>query len=121
MTSCTPPRLVNTDFRSITSLTDVAGANAQRITSAAPLVGRKFVAYTLQDVDNKHFDYVARDERVTMLTRSETRERVTFRGGLQCVGQVCSVLVRWSDHEILEFNSESGAIRAWWIEDTSNM
>lgn len=121
VTSCAPPKLVNTDFRSITSLTEVAGANTQRIVSVAPLIGRKFVAYTLQDVDNKHFEYVTHDERVTMLTRGVTIEHVTFRGGLQCVGQVCSVLVRWSDHEALEFDPESGAIKAWWIEDTSDM
>jgi hypothetical protein len=117
--TCAPPPLVNTDFRSITSLTQIPDAAGKRIVSAAPLVGRRFVAYTLQNVDNKHFDYVAPDQRVTMLSDQEVHEQVAFRDGRQCAGQTCGVLEQWSDHEILEFDPESGGIKAWWTEDTS--
>jgi hypothetical protein len=114
---CAPPPLANDDFRSIVALKQVAGADQKRIVSDAPLLGKKFVAYTLYDVDNKHFDYVAPGERVTMLSDGEIRERVAFRDGLQCIGKTCSILVRWSESEILEFEPKSGAVKAWWIED----
>lgn len=119
--ACAPPKLVNTDFRSIASMTQVADLAGKRIDQATPLVGRQFVAYTLQDMDNKHFDYVSPTERVTMQSDQEMREPVAFRDGQHCAGQVCSVLVRWSDHEVLEFDPLSGGIRAWWTEDKSPM
>ncbi len=114
---CAPPPLADDDFRSIIATDQVADVDQKRISSAAPLVGRKFAAYTLQDMDNKHFDYVATGERVTMLSQDERRERVTFQNGLQCIGKTCSLLLRWSESEILEFDPKSGAIKAWWIED----
>ncbi len=111
-----PPRR-NDDFRAILDLTEVSGADKKRIVSADALAGKKFAVYTLEDVDNKHFDYVAPGVRAVMLSTGETREPIAFRDGLQCAGDVCSILLRWSADEILEFDPKSGAIKAWWIED----
>jgi pimeloyl-ACP methyl ester carboxylesterase len=119
--ACAPPPLVNTDFRSIVEMKQLADASARRIAAATPLVGRRFVAYTLEDMDNKHFDYVSPAERVTMESDHVAREQVAFRNGQQCIVQVCSILLRWSDHEILEFDPRSGSIKAWWTEDTSQL
>ena len=116
-TSCAPPALANTDFRSIANLKQVA--QPHRIVSADSLLGRKFVVYTLKDIDNKYIEYVSSAERVTMLSDNVLREPIAFHDGQQCIAQGCGVLLRWSDHEVLEFDPATGATKAWWIENTA--
>ena len=41
---------------------------------------------------------------------------VAFRDGQQCVGTVCTTLIKWSDSQFLEFDAKSGNLVAWWIE-----
>jgi len=114
---CRLPEIADNDFRSILSLKQIAEAETRRIVSVAPLQGKKFAVYTLNDVDNKHFDYIAENARATMESDKEFRESITFRDGTLCVGNTCSVLIRWSDDELLEFDPTSGALKGWWIAD----
>lgn len=114
---CTPPPLSHRDFRSIASLRQIGDPGGRRITSVAPLAGRKFAAYTLQDVDNKELTYDGRGGRSVLTSLSETRESVAFRDGMHCAGQACALLVQWAPGQILEFDADSGDIHAWWIEE----
>lgn len=116
---CIPPPLVKNDFRSILSLKQLALVDRKPITSAEPLVGRKFVAYTLSDVDNKYLRYVSANKRLVMESDSEHPVAVTFHDGLHCASNQCSILLQWSEHKILEFEP-GGRLKAWWIEDVSN-
>jgi hypothetical protein len=115
--TCRSPRRPGDDFRAILDLKEVAEADKKRIVSSTPLAGKKFAAYTLDDEDNKHFDYVSANQRVVMESDAEHHETVTFRDGLQCVGATCRALIQWSDHEVLEFDPKSGELKAWWVED----
>jgi pimeloyl-ACP methyl ester carboxylesterase len=116
---CVPPPLVKNDFRSILNLKQLALVDRKPIASAELLVGRKFVAYTLRDVDNKYLRYVSANKRVVMESDSEHPEAVTFHDGLHCVSKQCSILLQWSEHKILEFEP-NGALKAWWIEDAAS-
>jgi hypothetical protein len=62
---------------------------------------------------------VSQTERVAMDSEHETREPYSFRGGNFCISDVCSELKKWSDKEILEFNTTTGSLRAWWIDDAA--
>lgn len=113
---CPTPALANDDFRSILALNQLAGADTKRISAVAPLVGKRFVTYSLGP-DNRRFDYVATDRRTVMETTRQSSETIAFRNGMQCAGEACSVLERWSERELLEFDPTSGRLAAWWIED----
>jgi pimeloyl-ACP methyl ester carboxylesterase len=115
--ACAPPPRRGDDFRAILNLKEVADADKKRIVSTQALAGKKFTVYTLEDEDNKHFDYVSANQRVVLESTSENRETVTFRDGLQCIAGACRVLIAWSDREVLEFDPKSGELRAWWVED----
>ena len=113
--TCQLAPLSNSDVRSIVRIAQVAGADGKAIATAAPLVGRKFVAYPL-GAYMRHYDYVSATKRHTMVSITEFDEGVESRDGIQCSRKICSKLVRWSDHDILEFDPEKGDLRAWWFE-----
>jgi pimeloyl-ACP methyl ester carboxylesterase len=115
---CRLPPIANDDFRSILEMKQVPDAQSRRIASSDPLVGRKFAAYTLNDEDFKHFDFVSARERATLESQKEFREPIEFRNGELCASGRCSILVRWSDNEILEFDPGSGKLKALWIADS---
>jgi hypothetical protein len=112
---CRLPAIADTDFRSILSLRQVPDANSRRIASSAPLVGRKFAAYVLRDEDFKRYDFISAGERVTLLSQREFREPIEFHDGQICASQQCHTLIQWSETELLEFESETGELKAWWI------
>jgi dienelactone hydrolase len=112
---CALAPLSNTDVRSIFRIGQVAGADDKLITSAAPLLGKKFVAYPI-GAYMRHYDYVAADKRHTMVSITVFDEAVDFHDKQQCARKTCSKLVRWSDRDILEFDPDKGSLRAWWFE-----
>jgi hypothetical protein len=114
--TCPLPPISNGDFRSILNLKQVTDADKKRITSAETLVGKKFDIYENNDF-NRRYDYISPNQRIDMQAASDARESFLFRAGLLCSGNNCSTLIRWSDHEILEFDAKAGDLKAWWIED----
>jgi hypothetical protein len=92
--ACLPPSLSNRDFRSILSLTQVAGAETKTIASADPLAGKKFVVYALATSVMHHYDYVSATQRKHTRSSGIKSEGVAFRDGLHCVGGRCSKLLR---------------------------
>jgi pimeloyl-ACP methyl ester carboxylesterase len=112
---CRLPAIANTDFRSILSLKQIPDAESRRITSSAPLVGRKFAAYVLRDEDFKRYDFISRAERVTLQSQRKFREPIEFHDGQICASKQCRTLIRWSETELLEFESDTGKLKAWWI------
>jgi hypothetical protein len=99
---------------------DQLGSAPCRIASCAscdPLVSRKFAAYTLNDEDIKHVDFVPNRERATLESQEEFREPIEFRNGELCASGRCNIPVRWSDNEVLEFDPASGKLKACWIAD----
>jgi pimeloyl-ACP methyl ester carboxylesterase len=112
---CRLPAIANTDFRSILSLKQIPNAESRRIASSAPLVGRKFAAYVLNDEDFKRYDFISARERVTLQSQRKFREPIEFHDGQICASQQCRTLIQWSETELLEFESETGKLKAWWI------
>lgn len=114
---CLMPLLSNNDFRSILWLRQVANAETKRLTAADKLVGKKYAVYTLGDVDNKRIEYLSPTKRMVMESSSQDTETVAFKDGLECAKNACSVLIMWSERNVLEFDAKTGALRAWWIEE----
>jgi hypothetical protein len=112
---CRLPAIANTDFRSILSLKQIPDAESRRIASSAPLVGRKFAAYVLRDEDFKRYDFISARERVTLQSQRKFGESIEFHDGQICVSQQCRTLIQWSETELLEFESDTGRLKAWWI------
>ena len=115
--ACRPPPLSNDDFRSIVSLAQIGEVGGRQIVEAAMLTGKKFVVFSLVSDANQHYDYVAATQRLKMNTDGIARESVSFRDGLHCVGGACSKLIQWADGRLLEFDSKTGDLRAWWVEE----
>jgi pimeloyl-ACP methyl ester carboxylesterase len=114
---CTLPPLSNDDFRSIVGIEQLANADKAPIGSAAPLVGKKFVAYSLAaDSVNHHYEYLSPTQRRHTESDTAKSEGVAFRKDLHCVGNQCSKLIRWNDEQLLEFEAKSGKLAAWWVE-----
>ena len=113
---CPLPRLSNDDFRSILDLEQVADADKKRITAAEALRGKTFTVYAT-DTALRHYDFVAPTRRDVIETDRAFHEDVSFRNGLLCTGSKCSLLISWSEHEILEFDPKTGGLSAWWIVD----
>jgi hypothetical protein len=113
---CRLPALADDDFRSIVNIKQVKDIEEKRITSVERLVGKKFDVYAL-NAESRRYDYISGAERINLQPFEDRRENVTFRDGRLCAGAVCSTVVAWSNHEILEFETESGELKAWWIEE----
>jgi pimeloyl-ACP methyl ester carboxylesterase len=117
--ACRPRPLSNDDFRSIVKLSQVADAGSRRISSAQPLIGKKFVAFNLAYPKRPYhylYNYETAGERSTMSPFAETSEAVSFRDGQHCVAGTCTLLIQWSQRQILEFDPSSGNLRAWWTQ-----
>jgi len=112
---CRTPRISDTDFRSILSLKQVPNEKAKRVVSAQSLAGAKYVAYTLEDEDFKHFAFVSASERLTSVWNRSFKEPIAVHDDEFCASQVCSILIRWSDDTLLQFDKASGALKAWWF------
>ena len=115
-TRCNPPPLSNSDFRSIVELKQVTNPDDKRITAAEPLVGRKFVAYTLSPKVTHHYEYLSAAQRKHMQGIGLRNESIAFRNELHCVDGVCRKLIEWSNSEVLEFDDKSGKVVGWWVE-----
>ena len=116
---CNPPPLSNADFRSVFGIGQVADAQQKRVTSGDALSGRSFVVYNLGLPDKQFhylYQYKSATARDTMSPIALSHETVAFRDGAQCVGTVCTTLIKWSDRQFLEFDAKSGNLVAWWIE-----
>jgi pimeloyl-ACP methyl ester carboxylesterase len=117
--TCTASPLVNNDFRSIFRIADLADAEQRRIVSGDTLAGRTFVVYNL-NLPNRQYHYLYQyrtaARRDTMSPLAQSQEDVSFNNGQQCVGTTCSSLIKWSEHELLEFDTEHGNLIAWWVE-----
>jgi pimeloyl-ACP methyl ester carboxylesterase len=117
--ACMPPRLVSDDFRSVFRLSEIANAEQKTVVSGSTLSGRTFVVFNLA-LPNKQYhylyDYKSASQREIMSPLALSHEDVSFRNGQQCVGSVCSTLIKWSERELLEFDPRSGNLIAWWIE-----
>ena len=115
---CALPQRRNVDFRAILDLKEVAESEHKQIVSGDDLSGRKFVVYTLEDFDNKHFDFVSSKARVTMASERRFRDNFSVQNGILCSGgsSGCSVLIEWAPHQILEFDQKSSKLKAWWVE-----
>jgi hypothetical protein len=111
---CPLPPLSNHDFRSVVQLSQVP-PTGETIQNARPLVGKKYAAFTLGD-SLRHYEYSSAAQRINMNALQKSRESFEFRDGLHCVGAICSLLVHWSDGEMLEFDPKTRNLRAWWIE-----
>jgi pimeloyl-ACP methyl ester carboxylesterase len=114
--ACVPPGLSSRDFRSIVDLKQVADAESKAITSAEPLVGKKFVVYALAEIVTHHYEYVTKVQRKHSGNKGTQSESVTFRGGQHCAGGRCAKLLEWSKGHVLEFEAETGKLLAWWVE-----
>jgi pimeloyl-ACP methyl ester carboxylesterase len=114
--ACTTPELTNDDFRSIVDIIQVADGESKVIKSAEPLVGRKFVAYTLTSRVARRYDYISPTKRQHVGRGDVQNESVSFAKDLHCAASQCTRLVKWTDREFLEFDAESGKIFGWWIE-----
>lgn len=113
---CAPPPLSNADFRSIIGLDQVVKAESKTIASAEPLVGKKFLAYTLSARVTQHYEYASTTQRKHMEGTGVKGEAVSFRKDLHCIGSQCTKLVQWSDGQILEFDAKDGRLVGWWLE-----
>ena len=114
---CEPSPLSNDDFRSIVGLDQLARAGKTGITSAEPLVGKKFVVYSLAASSvTHHYEYRSATERRHTASDLVKSERITFRDDLHCVGNQCSKLIAWGEGELLEFDPKGGKLAAWWVE-----
>lgn len=113
---CAPRPLRNDDFRSIVNASQIKPDSAT-ISSAEPLVGRRFLSYRLADDGViSELQYVASDERKVVLTETPRTEKVFFRNGLHCVSENrCSRIIIWSDKEYVLFTPK-GELAAWWVE-----
>jgi pimeloyl-ACP methyl ester carboxylesterase len=119
--ACQVPALSNADFRSIVRLDQVTGADDKRITSGEPLVGKKYIVYSLQSEADKpnvrELTYLSANQRQSLEIDSSPREKIAFRDGLHCAGTKCSILVRWTENQLLEFDAKSRNVSAWWAEE----
>lgn len=116
--TCKLAPLSNSDVRSVVAIAQVADADKKIIETAAPLVGKKYVAYPLEAF-MRHYEYVSPSQRHTMVSITTFDETVESHNGIQCAHrtrETCSKLVRWSDHTVLEFDPAKGDLRAWWFE-----
>lgn len=113
--TCQLSALSHEDFRSILNLKQVKDFESKRITSTEPLVGKKFAAYSL-GLFRGQWEYLnqTRIRRISLI--GEVRADVIVRDGLHCADDFCRLLIRWSDREILAFNSVTGSLAEWWIE-----
>jgi len=114
--ACRLPAITNDDFRSILDIRQVADAQQKRVASGVELNGMQFHVYALDDV-LRRYNFVAAMQRKTMTAAGESRENFSFRNGLLCSSDVCSVVIKWSEHEILEFDAKGGKLKAWWVQD----
>jgi len=114
--TCTTPELTNTDFRSIVDIIQIADSERKVIKSAEPLVGRKFVAYTLTSRVARRYDYISPTKCQHVGRGDKQNESVSFAKNLHCAAGQCTKLLKWTDREILEFDAKSGKIFGWWIE-----
>ncbi|WP_296738365.1 alpha/beta fold hydrolase [Mesorhizobium sp.] len=114
---CPYKPISNTDFRSVLNLSQVPDEKSKRVASAQSLAGEKFVAYTLQDEDFKHFDFVSGSKRMTSVWNRRFEEPIAFRNDEFCAGRSCDILLRWSDDTLLEFDKTRGSLKAWWFLD----
>jgi hypothetical protein len=117
--ACVLPKIVNNDFRSILNISQIEQADSKRIANPQSLVGRKFSTYTLDDLDNRHLDFVSGTELAAMDSEQEATDPYSFREGNFCLKDVCAELIKWSDREMLAFDAKTGALRAWWIDDAA--
>jgi hypothetical protein len=111
---CQLAPIANDDFRSILDLKQVVDADERRIASGDELVGRKFGVYAL-GAEFRRYDFVSATHRQTILPEREIREDFAFLDGQLCARKVCSVLVKWSEREILKFDPATGKLRSWWV------
>jgi pimeloyl-ACP methyl ester carboxylesterase len=111
--TCRTPPLANNDIRSIVNIKQIEEANRKRVTSTAPLLGKRFAVYAL-DEENEEFDFATAIFR--MRAQSQKPETIVFRGDEMCVGKKCSVLLQWSEREFLEFDPATGQLRASWMQ-----
>jgi hypothetical protein len=116
---CRLPPIANDDFRSILDIKQVADADKKQIASAEELVGKHFGVYALGAVFRR-YDYLSMTQRRTTLPTREFREDFSFRDGLLCAGTACSVVVKWSEGGIFEFDPKTGKLKAWWVPDLAS-
>jgi hypothetical protein len=117
--ACSPPPLDNADFRSIVAISQVADAEQKRVAAGDVLAGRSFVVYNLGLPDKQFhylYQYKSASLRDIMSPVAQSQEAVSYHDGQQCVGSICTTLIKWSDRQYLEFDSKSGNLVAWWIE-----
>ena len=77
------------------------------------LLGKKLAVYRPGEID-RAYEFTP-DQRVDMRPSHETRQAFAFHDGLLCVAKTCSTLVSWPNGNVLEFNSGSGKLHAWWV------
>jgi hypothetical protein len=114
MAACWRTQFSNEDFRTIFNLKQIADAKSRTISTPQPLLGKQYVVY-LRGKPFVHLDHVSAAQRINVQFDENFRESYAFRNGRLCVGKACSVLVKWSDRELLEFVAATGALKAWWI------
>ena len=122
--TCERPTLANDDYRSIVTIGQVAEVDKRRITSAKILSGRSFNVYPLGDL-LRNYNFEPTGQRLHDSAHREIfhgqplrpkTEDYSFRDGQYCVGTRCSSLLSWSATQFLEFDNESGKLKAWWVE-----
>jgi len=65
--------------------------------------------------DFKRYDFISARERVTLQSQRKFQEPIEFHDGQICASRQCRTLIQWSETELLEFESDSGRLKAWWI------
>ena len=114
--ACPEPPLSSQDFRSILNIRQVANSDSRRIRSADALVGKTFAAYELNN-PFAYYSYKSATERDSEIATARQPENISFRDGLQCAANDCSILVNWSDRQLLEFEPGTGNLKAWWVQE----
>jgi pimeloyl-ACP methyl ester carboxylesterase len=113
-TTCRPPPLDDSDFRSVLAKSQIADAESHPGVAPSDLAGRRFVRYSDGFASLLHFNG---DQSFQVIAPSVSdRRAVSSQNGALCLNNQCRDVVKWDSYRMISFDSKSGAATAWWIE-----
>jgi tetratricopeptide (TPR) repeat protein/pimeloyl-ACP methyl ester carboxylesterase len=124
-TQCEPIEPADDDFRTIFTASQLGDWQA-RTFSVSELIGRRFAVYPSGDLQT----ILSEDKtKVEAYGLGEMVDPSSFRDGRYCLrgrvkfrqpantDETCVALVRWSTHEALALDEQTGKVVQWWVED----
>jgi pimeloyl-ACP methyl ester carboxylesterase len=113
-TTCRPPPLDDTDFRSVLAKSQIADAQSHPGVAPSGLAGRRFVRYSAGTAALLHFNG---EQSFQVIAPSVSAHRaVSSQNGALCLDNQCRDVAKWDSHRLISFDPKSGAATAWWIE-----